>query len=208
MIHCIGNSHVNNFSNKVKLDFDDSNSELFRLYRLGAIIAYNYKSSHLSKTLEILQKNYKDGDLFTIVVGEVDCRLHLPQQSDIQNKTDEEIVKECTNRLMECYDMLSEEGYNFFVSGTHPTTTEGHDMSRSDRPIYSDWERRNNICVLWNNFLKQHCEKKNYLFVNIYDELVDGDNKTKMEYFLDYCHLNSSKVFPFIMNELSSKGIV
>jgi hypothetical protein len=204
MIHCIGNSHVNNFSNNNYITLQSGfKNDIFTLYHLGATIAYNFYEHHMPKVIDII-KYIDKKDYISLIVGEVDCRLHLPLQADQQNKTDFEIVNECINRLFRCYDYLIENDYNVIVFSTHPTTIKGHNMSDMSNPIYGSVERRNNICVLWNNKLKDMCSVKNIKYIDFYKYLVDENNITKMEYFLDYCHLNSNKIFPFLLKEMAT----
>lgn len=205
MIHLIGNSHVNTFSNDNKLNLSFEN-DFFKSYHIGPVIAYNFYEHHMGSVNEIINNNnIQKDDYISLIVGEVDCRLHLPLQADKQNKTDIEIVEECVNRLFRCYDNLLERGFNLIVYSTHPTTTENHDMSREDRPIYSSVERRNDISLLWNEKTEELCKSKNIKFVNFYDLLIDEKNITKMVYYLDYCHLNSSMCYPFILKKTKNE---
>jgi len=203
MIHLIGNSHVNTFSNDNKLNMSFEN-EVFKSHHIGPVIAYNFYEHHMGSVKNIIN-NVKKTDYISLIVGEVDCRLHLPLQADKQNKQDYDVVDECLNRLFRCYDDLSNDGYNLIVFSTHPTTTENHDMSKSDRPIYGSVERRNNICLMWNKKIEGLCKIRNIKYVNFYDLLVDENNITKMEYFLDYCHLNSNMCYPFIIEKLRNE---
>jgi hypothetical protein len=205
MIHLIGNSHVNTFSNDDKINMSFEN-EFFKSYHIGPVIAYNFYEHHMKSVNDVINNNnIQKSDYISLIVGEVDCRVHLPLQADNQKITDDEIVAECVNRLFRCYDNLLERDYNLIVYSTHPTTTENHDMSREDRPIYGDVERRNNISLLWNKKLGDLCKSKNIKFVNFYDLLVNENNITKMEYFLDYCHLNSSMCYPFILEKTKNE---
>jgi hypothetical protein len=154
-IHCFGNSHINNFSNSDALSFESKN-DLFVLYHLGPTIAYNFYEHHFQKVLENLHNIDKENDYITLVLGEVDCRLHLPKQADLQGKSDEELVEECVDRLFKCYKELKELGYNCLVYSTHPTTSK--EYPELSEYIYDHHERRNHICVLWNL-----CVKKNTL---------------------------------------------
>lgn len=202
MIHLIGNSHVNTFSNDDKLNLSFEN-EYFKSHHIGPVIAYNFYEHHMGAVNEIIvNNNINEKDYISLIVGEVDCRLHLPLQADNQNKTDDEIVDECVIRLFRCYDELINRGHNVIVFSTHPTTIENHNMSAEDRPIYGDVVRRNNICLMWNKKLQTLCEIKNIKYVNFYDLLVDEHNITKMEYFLDYCHLNSCMSYPYILEKI------
>jgi len=214
MIYCIGNSHVAYFAGTEKRSYfpkkeNESFNELigddrFKLLDLGGIIAYNFIDSHMNKVYDII----KNIDYISLIAGEVDCRLHLPSQADKQNKSDEETVNECAERFFICYDKLIEMGYKVFCISTHPTTTEGHSMQDMSRPIYGNVERRNNICVLWNRKLEELSLIRNIPFITIYNNLVDENNITKMEYFSDYCHLNSSKVINFYLDELKKYDII
>jgi len=203
MIHVIGNSHVNTFSSDNKLNMSFEN-DLFKSHHIGPVIAYNFYEHHMPSVYNII-KNINKNDYISLIVGEVDCRLHLPLQADKQNQTDDKIVDECVNRLFRCYDVLKNNGYNLIVFSTHPTTTENHDMSKTDRPIYGNVERRNNICLMWNKKLEELCKIKNIKYVDFYHLLVDENNITKMEYFLDYCHLNSSMCYPFILKKIKNE---
>jgi hypothetical protein len=206
-IHCIGNSHLNTFSYTSGFtNFQFSNNPIFRFHWLGPVIAYNYYEHYLQKTKEYLKTINKENDYVIIVVGEVDCRLHLPKQADEQHKSDDTIVKECIDRLSRVFNELKQE-YKLIIFGTHPTTPEQHNMSNIDRPIYGDMKRRNNICVLWNNYLQQYSKDNNISYISIYEYLVDEHNNTKTEYFFDYCHLNGIKVIPFIQQEFLKIGI-
>ena len=200
MIHLIGNSHVNTFSNDSDLNMSFEN-DIFKSHHIGPVIAYNFYDHHMSSVRDII-KNINKNDFISLIVGEVDCRLHLPLQADKQSKTDNDIVDECLSRLFKCYDELLNNGYNIIVFSTHPTTTEEHNMDRNDRPIYSNVERRNNICLLWNKKIENMCTIRNIKYIDFYNLLVDENNITKMEYFLDYCHLNSSLLYPSIIEKI------
>lgn len=204
MIHLIGNSHVNTFSNDNKVNMSFEN-ELFISHHIGPVIAYNFYEHHMGSVYSILKnKNIPTSDYISLIVGEVDCRLHLPLHADRLGVADITMVSECVDRLFVCYDELTKMGYNLIVFSTHPTTIESHDMSRSDRPIYGNVERRNSICSMWNAKTMEMCKDRDIVYIDFYDLLVDDNNITKMEYFLDYCHLNSSMCFPFILNKIKN----
>ena len=193
MIYLIGNSHVRGFI-----------GSMFYQIHLGPVIAYNFMEHHMQKVRNYLtsidQINY-----ISLVVGEVDCRLHLPKQADEQKRTDEDVTKECITKITKCYEEIESKGYNIIVFATHPTTIEEHDLRKADRPIYGSCKRRNNICCIWNQELEQVCKDKGWKFISIYKHLVDENGLTKMEYFEDYCHLNATKTVPFLLQELNDE---
>lgn len=206
LIHCIGNSHINNFSFSRKLNYAESFNKLFKLYHLGGVIAYNFVEHHLNKVVsDILPKINKEEDYILFCVGEVDCRLHLPLQADKQDRSDEDITLECLGRFNRVYGIL--DGYKFIFASTHPTTRLPHNMSNEESPVYSSCDRRNNICNIWNKEVQDFAEKTGSPYINFYKYLVDKNNLTKEEYYLDYCHLNSRKIRPFLKLEFESIGI-
>lgn len=202
MIHCFGNSHINTFSNKSYLSYESN--DIFKLYHLGPTIAYNFYNNHYNKVLSLLPQICKN-EYVSLILGEVDCRLHIPKQADIQNRTDEDVVKEVVDRMFLCYDDIIKNGYCPIVFSTHPTT-KTIDLENADY-IYGDMYRRNNICVLWNNYCEYMCNLKNIPFVSFYSLLVNDKNETFMEYFLDYCHINSSLIYTEILKPLTELGI-
>jgi len=206
-IFCVGNSHVNTFSGEEILT-RQFKKDIFSGQDIGAAVAYNFYEHHLERSLEVFKELGADNSSYwSLVVGEVDCRYHLPLQADNQKRTDESVVSECVERLFKSYIFLKDKGISPIVFSIHPTTTEGHSMENLERPIYGSWERRNNICLLWNKCCEDLSLAKDIPFISFYQYLVDGNNKTKMEYFLDYCHLNSKKVMPFILGGLNKSGL-
>ena len=203
MIFVFGNSHAHVFTDTHPATFGMGNkNERFTSLSLGPTIAYNFYEHHYPTMLNwIGHLNInKEKDFIILAIGEVDCRWHLPYQAHIQNKTNEEIVKECIDRYFSVYLGLKERGYNIIGWGGHPSTTSGHNEDQNE-PIFGDCLTRNKISLLWNNLLKEKCEKNNIPFVSIIEDLIDENGLTKMEYFSDYCHLNSNKVINIINNK-------
>lgn len=199
MIHCFGNSHVNTFSNCDYLSFESKN-DIFKLYHLGPTIAYNFKDNHLYKVYQQLQ-DICVGDYISLILGEVDCRLHLPMRI-VSVDNIEEIVVECVERLFESYKKLISDGYKCIHFSTHPTCIIPD--KENEQYVVGDVYFRNNICVVWNSVCEKLCNKNGIPFINFYDLLVDKNNLTKMEYFIDYCHLNSKMVFKDIVERIGN----
>lgn len=213
MIHCIGNSHVSLFTGEPSSSFpcfESQKSPHFRTRWLGPTIAYNFKEHHFPKVKDYL-KNVPTTDAVMLIVGEVDCRWHLPFQADKQKKSIEDITRECVERFFGCLIGLRDLGYQPIGWGTHPTTTHGHvDPPGNDTygPIFGDVETRNKICILWNRSLEELCQSEGFPFVSIYRHLVDEKNVTKMEYLQDYCHLSNDLCVPLVFAEMCNLGIL
>jgi len=201
-IYCIGNSHVNIFRG-IDTVFGDDNIDLFTTHHIGPTVAYNFYENHYPKVLEYLScaNIDKQNDYVMLIVGEVDCRWHLPKQAEVQNKNIEELIEECIDRFFRCYLDLVNIGYKVIVWGVHTSTTDGHNDDLSC-PVYGNCEYRNKISLYWNDYLQKMSENNNLKILSIIKYLLDDNNLTKMEYFLDYCHLKSSMVIPFVYNEL------
>ena len=144
----------------------------------------------------------KKNDYICIVVGEVDCRWHLPKQSEVQNRPINDLVEEAINRFFRCYLDLKERGYKVITWGGHPSTTSGHDDDLN-KPVYGDCVTRNKISLYWNDYLKKISDENNVKFLSVMKYLIDDDGLTKMDFFLDYCHLNTWKILPFVNIELN-----
>jgi len=209
-IHIIGNSHVSIFSGKSTIlnkypshveTYTPTPNITYCSYHIGPTIAYNFFEHHYHHVTDICERFVnKDTDYIMIVVGEVDCRWHLPKQASIQHIEIDTLVDECVTRFFRCYRDLSNKGYKCIGWGGHPSTNGGHNDDPNS-PVYGDVNRRNNISKLFEYTIKQKCIENNMPFISILHECINDDNTTDMTYFIDYCHLNADKILPKI-NEL------
>ena len=209
MIHIIGNSHAHYYSEYTKVweSCCDKTHQFFRSYSIGAIIAYNFYEHHLQRVKHLInQISPSKDDYIGLVIGEVDCRWHLPKKAQETGLSIETVVNECVERYFRAIVELRNEGYNIVVLGAHPSTTSGHDDGR-DTPVFGECLFRNNIAIQYNSKLKELCLKENIIFISIFVKLVDSNNITKMEYYMDYCHLNSNS-HPYMIEEFKNKGII
>ncbi len=219
MIFVFGNSHVIAFSGsppsgnknpKILVGRPQKcpdHSGITSMFLGRGIVAYNFKTKHLPKVYESL-KNVgasKENDVALLYVGEVDCRYYLAKRV-IEGENQTEVVKECVDRFFEAVEDMMKNGWRVAVGGSHPTTTEGH-CEHPDHPHWGTCEQRNSVCVEWNKQLKAKCDEAGIPFINIYNDLVDANNITKMEYFVDYCHLSYEKCFPKFLRELQKTGL-
>lgn len=201
MIYAIGNSHVNIFSGKDNGFFHPGESPGFKSFPMGPTIAYNFTEHHLPKIEKIIEDyQIPKGSKILLVVGEVDCRWHIPFQAHKQNRQTGLIIDECLSRFFKTFLTLSEMGYEPMGWGTHPTTNRPHSDDQSE-PVFGDIIYRNGICLFWNEYLRGKCNRYGFEYKSIYPYLVYPNNMTRTEYFQDYCHLSTEKVRPFIDKE-------
>jgi hypothetical protein len=211
MIYAIGNSHAHFFTNSHPADTEGRfKNEYFTSYSLGPTIAYNFYEHHLQKIIELIQSNKINifpSDHILLVVGEVDCRWHLPKQAEEQKRNVQDIVNECIDRFFKTHLFLKQNGYNVISWGGHPSTIAGHNDDLSS-PVYGDCLYRNKISKEWDSYLKYVSLINSIPNISIIHDLIDENGLTKMEYFIDYCHLNHSKLFSNVFNKFKEKNLI
>lgn len=195
MIYCIGNSHANLFTDTHPSIQNKIFKYGFVSCSIGPVIAYNFSNNHLYKVLNLLETSDfdKELDYVMLIVGEVDCRWHLPKKSNDNNVDIYEVVEECVDRFFNNYLELKNKGYKIIGWGGHPSTIDGHD-DNPDKPVFGSCSTRNSISRTWDKLLKDRCDSNNIPYISIMEYLIDEDGLTKMEYFMDYCHLDYHKV--------------
>jgi hypothetical protein len=61
---------------------------------------------------------------------------------------------------------------------------------------------RNKISKEFETFLREKCQSNQMLFLSIFDDLLNKDGTTNMEYLIDYCHLKADKVLPMVTEKI------
>lgn len=210
MIYVFGNSHAHFFTDSTpsRNGEGENQEKCFRSFSLGPVIAYNFYEHHFPTMIDIMNNlPITDKDKIMIAVGEVDCRWHLPKQAELQKRNVEDVVKECIDRFFRAHAHLKDFGYDVIAWGGHPSTTAGHsDVEHS--PIYGDCLYRNKISLCWNDYLEKKCKDKDIHFVSIIRDLINLDGLTKMEYYKDYCHLDSKKLLPSVTEQFRQRGLL
>lgn len=211
MIYTFGNSHAHLFtgSNPGTSGFGEISNDNFTSFSLGPVIAYNFLDSHYQRLIETLENINisKENDYIMLVVGEVDCRWHLPLQAKLQGRTNEDVVEQCIDRIFNVYLDLIARGYKIIGWGGHPSTTDGHDDD-INKPVFGDCLNRNSISKYWDLLLSKKCGEKEIPYVSIIDDLIDNSGLTKMEYFIDYCHLDPIKTKNIYTKKFKNKNIL
>lgn len=195
MIYVFGNSHANTFVGAPPGATGVWNSDgRFSSYSLGPVIAYNFKNNHYPRVLERLGEiEVGNNDYVLLAVGEVDHRWHIPRVASITKDPIENLTVECVDRFFEALADLKEKNYNVIAWGSHPSTTAGH-SDNPEAPIFGSCLTRNLVGSVWNRRLRELCSQFDIPFVSIFDDLVDENSLTKMEYYMDYCHLDPDKI--------------
>lgn len=203
MIHCIGNSHANMFTNSPPgQKFVTAYTSEFSSTSIGPVIAYNFVENHQNTCIQILSNiKINPDDKVMIVVGEVDCRIHIPKRVHINNESIEQVVNECATRFFKSIINIRDMGYNMITWCGHPSTTQGHN-DNPDSPIWGDCLFRNKISLEWKKTIQSLSKSNSIQCISIIDELINENGLTNMEYFIDYCHLDTNKVMPLVYEKL------
>jgi hypothetical protein len=202
MIYTFGNSHAHVFTETHPGTLGRGQSHPnFTSYSLGPTIAFNFYEHHLAKVynhLENISFNTRH-DYIMLVVGEVDCRWHLPYQAALQRRNYQEVVEECVDRFFRCYLDLIKNGYSVIGWAGHPSTTAGHNDDPAE-PVFGDTYLRNKITLHWDLCLRSKFFDFNLPYVSIVNELINSEGFTRMEFFSDYCHLDPLKIRDILHN--------
>jgi len=200
-IYCLGDSHAVAFCGKNPKK-EPSNTWLntdgiFFANRLGPLLAYNAinKMDLIFNALADVPHNSN----VMLCFGEIDCRAHIKKQSEIQNKPVEDIIIECVDRYIEVVLQVYSAGFRVFVWNAPPPL---EDIDNAEFPSHGTCAERRYITEYFNEYLKSKCLENNFIFISIYDHLVD-EFQTKREYFMDRVHLDTTAVMPLIKQKLN-----
>ncbi len=163
---------------------------------LGATIAYNFYEHHYPNLLKFLESESefnKDKDYVLLVVGEVDCRLHLVNQIEKQKtKSKVEVVVECVDRFFRCHLDLKRQGYKVIGWGSHPSSVREWEWCIGPYP------RRLLIARHFENRLRQRCIENGIPFKSIFESILKPDQEPDMTKYTDDCHLDPDKVMDVV----------
>lgn len=218
MIYCFGNSHAHFFtdSHPGTLRFGEKQNEYFISYsanfhnpnpKYRHVLAHKFIERYFPYIINAINvTNVNENDYVMFIVGEIDCRWHLPKKVKTQNRSIQDVVQECVDQFFPALLHLKDNGYNVIGWGNHPTTTSGHNDD-PDNPVYGDCLFRNEISLCWNDMLEKHCRSNDMKFVSIVRNLIDENGLTKMEYFRDYCHLEKPAM-PLVIEACKKEGVI
>lgn len=201
-IHCVGNSHANTLTN-TELSHIGKSPQVgpFISYSIGAGLAWKFTEKHLS-TVQGL--GIPIGDPLLLMIGEVDIRVHIIKQSEIQNRSVADIVYETVDKFFEGVKILNRD-YQVICYSNQPTTSK--ERSEPDSPVYGDAGKRNYASYLWDSYLGQLCAAENIPYVSVLSEMMD-DFVTDETKFVDYCHVRPDFLIPLVTKKLEDLAIL
>jgi len=199
MIYCFGDSHVSLFSGKDDIIYcfgdmvprrhNNTWDKLpqFRTCFLGSFLAYSIgREEHRGrKMLFEALKEIPERSKVLLIFGEIDCRVHLLKQAQIQQKPLSEIIADCVMKYFRTIKIISEMGYEVMVFGGIPNNLTTLETTK-----------------LFDLCIRRECDKEKIFCLSIWDELVSEHGKLTGKYYTDGCHL-SQAAMPLILEKLN-----
>jgi tetratricopeptide (TPR) repeat protein len=207
MIHCIGDSHVFVFSGNEGIPGPSDYRDLlpfFKTYHLGEQTACDLTDQ--TEIIEgIIEKEVGPEDSVMFCLGEIDCRVHLLKQSEMQGRRLRFVVNDCISRYLKVLEALKRYGAKTLVWNVIPSSINPGESG--EYPAYGDCSTRTKVSQMFNKILRGRCEKRGMTFISIFDNLIDENGMARTEYYSDGVHL-SQKAMPFILEELGRRMIL
>lgn len=203
-----GNSHVSAFSGKDMIIQEypqtfESEDFTYVCNRLGPCTAYNFfwTPKYYPTVLRTLDANAFRNDTICLLLGEIDCHVHIGLNAEKSSRPLDECIEEVVDRYMLCLLDLKHRGYKVLVIAVQPASTCGP-STNPDGPVYGDFAFRNRLTRKFNALLEQTCKIHRFLFCSIFDKLMIDDVTPSTDIFMDYVHLRGSVVRPMFEQEL------
>lgn len=224
LIYLIGDSHTNFFSGHENIDWKkiDNISEnisnvqdlhpLFKTFHLGPCLAYN--TNRLNTTSRVLEKTQYliDNNFFPqkanlmVALGEIDCRVHVKKQAELQNKSVEQIIDDILQNFSQYLQMLKDKEFNVICWG--PIASQKECAIDPAFPRYGTETERNKITEIYNHKLERLCQNLGIKYCSIFNDMIDDKYETKAEFLSrDGVHLSQSALTT-VINSLHKYGII
>lgn len=214
LFHVIGDSHTAIFTGtnsiQKKWPYTEKGEEIekddfhtipfFKTYRINAGTAYNSQIKAIPIINDIIDKGYiKNNDYIIFSYGEVDCRAHLIKQFKLQNRNENEIIKDCVDRLIQTLLYYKNKNIKIIAYGPGPTFKDKNKHTVPINRWFGNENQRNKVTDYFNSYYKKKCNENNIPFFTLFYDLIDEHYNT-----LDGYHLNDSmhlsiKVIPLII---------
>jgi len=203
----LGDSHVNFFSGSETLNFHGIGHDInccpqindanFSVLHLGPCLAYQCiepeSSTNFWDKLNYLLDNFiQPGSTLILCLGEIDLRAHVLKQAQKQGVTPEAIVDEIIERYSVLLGLLQQNGYTVYAWGPIASQPDSCPMDPAF-PRYGLETERNKATAYFNAKLKEACTTLGVGCLSIFEQMVDEQYRTRMEYLSpDHCHLSQA----------------
>ena len=197
-----GDSHTAIFTQSTLADWMSPVETLMKKNQFYSFRTFPYTCFNINNKLSyIIEKlksiDIKEEDYLFFSYGEPDIRCHIGFKKNI-NENIKIVIGNYLQFLLKIKKIYKNVGvYAPIASGLN----NGLQGSKR-KPSFKNSYERNKITILFNEELKKQCEKNNILFKSIYKILLNDNNTTKSEYYIDGIHLNFN-AFKLLENEFN-----
>lgn len=201
----LGDSHVNFFSGNEMLTFSPIGNDMdvcpnvtdnpFTVLHLGPCLAYHCNKESTStlfrEKVDFLCNNFiKPNAHIVCCLGEIDLRVHVFRQTELQNRTYQAIVDDILAEYVSFLVSLKEKGYHVYCWGPIASQREICPLDPSF-PRNGTETERNMATAYFTKQLALQCEQQGISFLSIFHQMITDDFQTKEEYLsADHCHLS------------------
>ncbi|MDZ4065208.1 MAG: hypothetical protein U1E22_11160 [Coriobacteriia bacterium] len=142
-----------------------------------------------------------------LVFGEIDCRFHILQQAEAQQRRVEDEVSVCVERYSSMLQYVHELGYRPAPWGVVATGHRDQHQLHPDYPHHGTVAERSAVSRQFNELLAEKLGDS-IPVVSIFVELVHPDDSTRWEFCWDECNL-SQDAMPLALraiDQMKAKG--
>ena len=200
MIHCVGDSHIENFwMYRPDIFFKQSGTKSITAYRFGQAFGEQYEPDF---------KNIPHGSKVMISFGEIDCCLHIKKYSIRLNKTIEDTIDESLRLYRIGIDWLRGR-FGLAIFGTYPHKFYPLSEEDSEKTHIGSFYETFAYKMIFNHKLKNICRGLGIFYFDMMAEVIDGKlyNYSGNEYYRDNTHLAEWDV-PIAIEKLKSGGFI
>lgn len=203
----LGDSHVNFFSGNEMLSFLPMGHEIdtcvetadcpFTALHTGPNLAYtsNKKDTtyHFQEKVAYLCQSFiKPGAQIICSLGEIDLRVHVFQQTALQNKPYTQIVDDILVQYSQFLTQLKVQGYVVYCWGPIASQSDSCPLDPQFPRTGSETDR-NKATAYFTEKLRLLCEQMGIGFLSIFEQMITPDYHTIEDYLSpDHCHLGQS----------------
>lgn len=200
----LGDSHVNFFSGNEELSFLPMGNDIntcvnntsypFTPLHIGPCLAYNCNRPHTTvsflEKVEFLCQNFiKPHARILCCLGEIDIRVHVFKQTELQHKTYQQIVDDILVEYLQFLLRLREQGYQVSCWGAIASQKETCPLD-PNFPRNGTETQRNMAAAYFNRQLSEYCMQHNIPFLSVFERMISPDYLTLDKYLSsDHCHL-------------------
>ena len=164
-------------------------NENFSSFRTWPYTCYNIDTKKDILFNFLKQLNLTNNDIVFFSYGETDIRCHIGFNSN--NEIEEtDLIKNIVDNYIKLLIDINKH-FKFKIGCYGPIASGVHNGLNGNEgiPSYLNCIERNKITIKFNKYLKEECEKNNFMYKDIFKHLIHESMETKCEYYCDNIHL-------------------